>query len=217
MPDRDIKLDLERQSRIGFDEAIFCAGKSRDQLTAILNQAKGAPLLLTRLEQTALDALPDHHRTALNYEPVSRTAYFGNIAAAQGTSRIAVITAGTSDTPASREAVRTLGYYGHSCTEITDIGVAGLWRLTERVEEIRNYPVVIVAAGLDAALASVLGGLVPGVVIGLPTSTGYGVAEGGMTALRAMLVSCAPGITVVNIDNGYGAACAAIRALGASA
>jgi len=217
MPDRDIKLDLERQSRIGFDEAIFCAGKSCDQLTAILDQAKEATLLLTRLEQTALDALPEHHRAALNYEPVSRTAYFGNIAAAQEASRIAVITAGTSDTPASREAARTLEYYGHSSTEITDIGVAGLWRLTERVEEIRNYPVVIVAAGLDAALASVLGGLVPGVVIGLPTSTGYGAAEGGMTALRAMLVSCAPGITVVNIDNGYGAACAAIRALGVPA
>ncbi|MBT6441867.1 MAG: nickel pincer cofactor biosynthesis protein LarB [Alphaproteobacteria bacterium] len=216
MPDRDIKLDLERHSRIGFDEAIFCAGKSSDQLTAILDQADGATLLLTRLEQTALDALPDHHRTTLNYEPVSRTAFFGNITPAQGASRTAVITAGTSDTPASREAARTLRYYGYSCTEITDIGVAGLWRLTERVEEIRTYPVVIVAAGLDAALASVLGGLVPGVVIGLPTSTGYGVAEGGMTALRSMLVSCAPGITVVNIDNGYGAACAAIRVLGAS-
>ena len=136
MPDRDIKLDLERQSRIGFDEAIFCAGKSCDQLTAILDQAKEATLLLTRLEQTALDALPEHHRAALNYEPVSRTAYFGNIAAAQEASRIAVITAGTSDTPASREAARTLEYYGHSSTEITDIGVAGLWRLTERVEEI---------------------------------------------------------------------------------
>lgn len=217
MPDRDIKLDLERQSRIGFDEAIFCAGKSCEQLTAILDQTDGATLLLTRLERSALDALPHHHRNALNYEPVSRTAYFGNIAAAQGASRIAVITAGTSDTPASREAVRTLEYYGHRSTEITDIGVAGLWRLTERVGDIRKYPVVIVAAGLDAALASVLGGLVPGVVIGLPTSTGYGVAEGGMTALRAMLVSCAPGITVVNIDNGYGAACAAIRALGVSA
>ena len=93
------------------------------------------------------------------------------------------------------------------------MGVAGLWRLLDRAEELKTYPVLIVAAGMDAALPSVVGGLVPGAIIAVPTSAGYGVAAGGTTALHSMLASCAPGITVVNIDNGYGAACAAMRIL----
>ena len=118
---------------------------------------------------------------------------------------------------AAREAQRTLAWYGEPAAEFHDVGVAGLWRLTERLEEIRRYPVLIVAAGMDAALASVVGGLVRGCVIGLPTSVGYGVASGGRTALDAMLASCAPGLAVVNIDNGYGAACIALRMLRAFA
>jgi pyridinium-3,5-biscarboxylic acid mononucleotide synthase len=124
-----------------------------------------------------------------------------------------VIAAGTSDVYVSREAARTLRYYGQPNVEITDVGVAGLWRLLERIEEIRRMPVVIAVAGMDAALPTVLGGLVPSVVIGVPTSVGYGVASGGEAALRAMLASCAPGLVVMNIDNGYGAACAALRIL----
>ena len=123
------------------------------------------------------------------------------------------ITAGTSDVSVSREASRTLSYYGVPCLDIADVGVAGLWRLMERIEEIQRHRNVIVVAGFDAALPSVVGGLVPGLVIAVPTSTGYGVARGGETALFSSLVSCAPGVVVVNIDNGYGAACAAIRAL----
>ena len=115
----------------------------------------------------------------------------------------------------AREAARTLRHAGHGCIEIHDIGVAGLWRLLDRVDELKTYPVVIVAAGMDAALPSVLGGLVPGAIIAVPTSAGYGVAAGGTTALHSMLASCAAGITVVNIDNGYGAACAALRIFGA--
>ena len=98
-------------------------------------------------------------------------------------------------------------------TEIYDVGVAGIWRLMERVPEIVRHPVVIAVAGMDAALISVLGGLVPGIVVGVPTSTGYGVANRGESALHAALASCAPGVPVMNIDNGYGAACAALRAL----
>lgn len=213
MAERDINLDLERHARIGFDEAIFCAGKSTAQLTAVLEAAGDGSLLLTRLERDALGLLPPELAARLDYEPVSRTAFFGTPQAPAGEPRIAVVAAGTSDTPASREAVRTLTYYGHASSEITDVGVAGIWRLMERIDEIRAHPVVIVAAGMDAALPSVVGGLVPGLVIGLPTSTGYGITEGGVTAMRSMLASCAPGISVVNIDNGYGAACAAIRAL----
>ncbi len=141
---------------------------------------------------------------------------FGQPPAVAGPARVAVVAAGTSDVPVARETLRTLGYAGRAATLFADVGVAGLWRLTTRLEEIRAHPVVIVAAGMDAALPSVVGGLVAGAVIAVPTSVGYGVAAGGRTALDAVLASCAPGITVVNIDNGYGAACAALRLLNAA-
>jgi NCAIR mutase (PurE)-related protein len=209
----DIKLDFERRERLGFDEAILCAGKSRDQLAAILDAAEDGTLLLTRLDADALAALPQSYQDRIDYESLSRTGFYGVVDPNGGEAKVAVVCAGTSDTPVSREAARTLAYYSTPCLEISDVGVAGLWRLLERIDEIRSHPVVIVVAGLDAALPSVVGGLVPGLVIAVPTSTGYGAAEGGMTAMRSMLVSCAPGIVVVNIDNGYGAACAALRAL----
>jgi NCAIR mutase (PurE)-related protein len=124
-----------------------------------------------------------------------------------------VVTAGTSDIPVSREAVRTLAFHGYLSTEISDVGVAGLWRLLRHVEALCAFAVIIVVAGMDAALPTVLGGLVPGCIIAVPTSVGYGVATGGRAALDAMLASCAPGVMVVNIDNGYGAACGAMRVL----
>jgi NCAIR mutase (PurE)-related protein len=157
--------------------------------------------------------LPDQHRALMDYESVSCTAFYGAISPPRSPVQIAMVTAGTSDVSVSREAARTLYYYGVVCQEITDVGVAGLWRLMERVEELQKLPVVLVAAGMDAALPSVIAGLVPGLVIAIPTSVGYGVAVGGKTALRATLASCAPGLVVVNIDNGYGAACAALRTL----
>jgi NCAIR mutase (PurE)-related protein len=124
---------------------------------------------------------------------------------------VAIVMAGTSDAPMGYEAARTLAFNGQRYRIIADVGVAGIWRLLERIEEIREAPVVIVAAGMDAALISVVGGLVAGAVIGLPTSVGYGVAANGAAALNAGLASCAPGVVMVNIDNGYGAACAALR------
>lgn len=212
---QDIKLDLQRHERLGFDEAIFCAGKTAPHLAHILDQAvaNNLRLLLTRLSAEQLRELPEAHRTRIDYEPISRTGYYGAPHDLTGAPRVAVIAAGTSDVYVSREAARTLRYYGQPNVEITDVGVAGLWRLLERVEEICRMPVVIAVAGMDAALPTVLGGLVPSVVIGVPTSVGYGVASGGEAALRAMLASCAPGLVVMNIDNGYGAACAALRIL----
>jgi NCAIR mutase (PurE)-related protein len=130
---------------------------------------------------------------------------------------VPVVMAGTSDLPVGRETARTLSFAGQPYREYTDIGVAGLWRLLERIEDIRSSPVIIVAAGMDAVLISVVGGLVSAPVIALPTSVGYGVALGGTTALHAALASCAPGIAVVNIDNGYGAASAALRIVRAAA
>ena len=210
-----ITLDLERRARIGIEEAVLCEGKTPAQLADILARAEeaGRSLLLTRLAAAQRDALPAALAERIDYEALSRTGVFGTVAAPAGAARVAIVSAGTSDQPVCREAARTLAYHGHPSVEIGDVGVAGLWRLMDRIDEIRAYPVVVVVAGMDAALPSVVGGLVPGLVIAVPTSTGYGVASGGSTAMAAMLASCAPGIAVVNIDNGYGAACAALRAL----
>ena len=208
-------LDLAREERIGLEEAVFAGGKSAAQIDEILAVAaeRGLALFLTRLHAEKLAALAPEHRDHLDYCSVSGTAVFGVARSVAGSSRVAIVCAGTSDVPVVAEAARTLRYHGENPTVIADVGVAGLWRLVRRLEEIRQHPVVIVVAGMDAALPSVIGGLVAGCVIAVPTSVGYGVAEGGRAALDAMLASCAPGITVVNIDNGYGAACAALRLL----
>lgn len=212
---KDVMLDFAREARIGLNEAIFCAGKTVAHIEEILRQvaARGSHVLLTRLlpEQHAL--LPEALRAHIDYEPVSRTGFFGGCHARVQSGRIVVVAAGTSDAAVARETARTLAYYGEAPVEITDVGVAGLWRLLERIEEIRKMKVVIAVAGMDAALPTVIGGLVSAPVIGVPTSVGYGAVEGGQTALKAMLASCAPGLTVTNIDNGYGAACAALRIL----
>ena len=216
MTDRDHTPDGTRSQRIGIDEAVLCADKPIENLKRILADAHTTDrrLLLTRLSQEKMAALSELHRQNIDYEAVSRTGWYGETAdTPEQAPQVAVVTAGTSDVPVAREAVRTLAFSGVACTEVYDVGVAGLWRLLDRVEELSRYPVVIAAAGMDAALPSVLGGLVPGLIIAVPTSVGYGVAAGGLSALNTLLASCAPGIAVVNIDNGYGAACAALRAL----
>ena len=211
----EIVFDAERQQRIGLPEAVFAAGKTPGQIAALLDAAaaRAAPLLLTRLDEAAFAALPAAVQHRLDHHARSATAIFGAPPPPSGPPRIAVVTAGTTDLPVAAEAIRTLGFHGEAALPVTDVGVAGLWRLLARVDELRRMRVVIVAAGMDAALPSVVAGLVPGVVIGVPTSVGYGVAAGGRAALHALLASCAPGLVVVNIDNGYGAACAALRAL----
>jgi NCAIR mutase (PurE)-related protein len=215
MSDREIRLDLARTGRVGFDEAILCERKSDAQLTAIMEQlvADGAGALLTRLDSDVVERLPTRHRERLDHCPVSRTGWFNRTPGDARPPGVAVVAAGTSDMPQVAEAVRTLAWFEVRTEKFVDVGVAGLWRLLEHVERLREYPVVIAVAGMDGALPSVLGGLIPGVIICLPTSTGYGAARGGETALHAALASCAPGLTVVNIDNGYGAACAAFRAV----
>lgn len=211
-------MDWHRATRIGFGEAVYCAGKSAAQIGAILDdaQARDAALLLTRLDSSRVDALPRWQQSALDFDPASRTAIFGAPARPRDSEPVAIVTAGTSDVPVAREALRTLAFSGQSGLLIADVGVAGLWRLLARADELRRTRVLIVCAGMDAALPSVVAGLVPGCVIAVPTSVGYGVAAGGRAALDAILASCAPGILTVNIDNGYGAACAALRVLGAA-
>jgi pyridinium-3,5-biscarboxylic acid mononucleotide synthase len=212
----EINLDFDRPERIGLSEAVFCLGKTPAQIAEAVGiaQARGLSLLLTRLEPAAFAALPASVQAALDYDPPSRTAVVGALRTAGGEPLVAVVTAGTSDLPVGREALRTLAFYGVAAREIADVGVAGLWRILKHEQELRRYPVVIVVAGMEGALFSVVAGLVGGLVVAVPTSTGYGAARGGETALHSALASCAPGLVTVNIDNGYGAACAAIRALG---
>jgi pyridinium-3,5-biscarboxylic acid mononucleotide synthase len=212
---REVVLDTTREQRIGFGEAVLAGSKTVEQLVEVLEQADdtGLALLLTRLERQQVDGLPVRLQDRLDYESNSRTAFFGAARQIGGPAGVAVVTAGTSDAAVAREAVRTLGFYGYAAVEISDVGVAGLWRLQQRIDEIAALPVVIAVAGMDAALPTVLAGLVGSLVVAVPTSVGYGISEGGKTALRSLLASCAPGLVTVNIDNGYGAACAAMRAL----
>lgn len=210
-----IRLDRRREQRIGMDEAIFAAGKSAVQLNAIVADAlaSGARRLLTRLSGAQFDELSAAHRSALDFDPISRTAMLGERRQIRDTAQIAVVTGGSSDLPVSREAIRTLEYYGEASVHLPDMGVAGLWRLLDHIDALQRMRVVIVAAGMEGALPSVIGGLVRGVVIALPTSVGYGAGEGGRAALSSALASCVPGLMTVNIDNGYGAACAALRVM----
>ena len=210
----DVVFDFERARRIGVDEAVLCQGKTVAQIAVILAEARarGAGLLLTRLDPVQAEALGAGE---IDYCPLSRTGFFGPLRPISAREKVVIVAAGTSDAPVAREAQRTLRHAGVEAELIADVGVAGLWRLMARIEEIRRYRVAIAVAGMDAALASVLGGLTPAALIAVPTSVGYGAAEGGRTALNAMLASCASGVTVCNIDNGYGAACAALRILNA--
>jgi len=212
----EFRLDWGRAARTGTSEAVLCEPKSAAQIDAIIAHATelGQRLLLTRLGRRKFSRLPVRTREALDYDEITRTAILGGLPAARGTGRIAIVCGGTSDVPVACEALRTLAFEGEVATLLADVGVAGLWRLMERLDDIRRHRVVIAVAGMEGALFSVLAGLVPCAVIAVPTSVGYGVAEGGRTALNAALASCASGLAVVNIDNGFGAAHAALRILG---
>ena len=208
------EIDWEREQRTGIPEAVLCASKSISQIEAILLAATGAgrKLLFTRLEPAVFAALDPDSRARLNYDPVSRTAWCGPaIPDADLRPGVGIVAAGTSDLPVAAEAARTLAFLGFQAPMIADVGVAGLWRLMRRLDEIRTHRVVIALAGMEGALFSVLAGLIDAPVIAVPTSVGYGVSAGGMAALHSALASCAPGLLTVNIDNGFGAAVAAAK------
>ncbi|UQZ87938.1 circadian phase modifier CpmA [Deltaproteobacteria bacterium Smac51] len=215
MPNNQIGVlfDHARSSRIGLPEAVFCQGKHASVLEKLLRQFNSSqehPVLFTRLEPEIFEKMPDDVQSGVDFHPVSRTAFGLKMSMRPG-AKVAIISAGSADAFVTWEAARTLEYMGIEHTVYEDSGVAGLWRLASRIEEVNAHQVVIVVAGLDAALASVLGGLTPKPIFAVPTSVGYGQAMSGATAMNSMLVSCAPGIGVFNIDNGYGAACAAAR------
>jgi len=213
---REVLLDAGRRARIGLDEAILCETKTPAQLSHILDEATATnrSMFLTRLSERQVQALREEHAGALDYHALSRTAILGDVPPPEGPARIAIVAAGSSDAAVAHEAARTLAYAGVPSELVCDVGVAGLWRLLDQVDRLAEMDVVIAVAGMDAAMVSVIGGLVPGLVIAVPVSTGYGAARNGETALYSSLTSCSPGVAVVNIDNGFGAACAALRAIG---
>ena len=209
-------IDFQRRERIGLEEAVLCSNKQPAQIEEILGQyaANERTCFLTRIAPEQVASLSPSWVARLDYDPSSRTAFYPEIPPVIiSKPQVAIISGGSSDAPVCAEAARTLAYHGFASVRIEDVGVAGLWRLLDRLTEIKRFPVVIIVAGMEGALFSVLAGLVESFVIAVPTSVGYGVAAAGELSLKAALASCAPGLVAVNIDNGYGAACAALRVL----
>lgn len=214
LPFQDIgcaQVDHHRHLRQGMPEMIYGEGKTVEQIKAIMTVMadKGSNILVSRLAMDeankvllAFPAASYHHEArclTLEYQPPEQ----------RGKGTVLVVSAGTSDIPVAAEAVVTARFLGNRVEQIYDVGVAGIHRLLARSEQLSAAAVIIVVAGMEGALPSVIGGLVDKPVIAVPTSVGYGASFGGIAALLGMLNSCAAGVTVVNIDNGFGAACAA--------
>jgi NCAIR mutase (PurE)-related protein len=203
-------VDHHRHLRSGMPEAIYGPGKSPAQCVAIVGELLThgtGPVLLTRTDEAQRAACVDTHGDAVE----ASGSLVWRLPDVTSPARIAVVTAGTSDIPVADEAAIALRAYGFDPTVVTDVGVAGLHRLLARLDDLTEADALIVVAGMEGALASVLGGLTGAPVVAVPTSVGYGAGLDGVTALLAMHASCASGITVVGIDNGFGAACAVAR------
>ena len=200
-------IDLHRQIRQGVPEVIYGAGKTTEQIIAIISSMLSygqEQILLTRLAPNVAAEVQEQHQ--LTYINAAHIGYIGDLPSQKTESAIAVITGGTSDYKVAEECAITAEFYGNTVHRIYDVGVAGIHRLLQHLNTIMSAKVIVVIAGMEGALASVVGGLVDVPVIAVPTSVGYGTAFGGVTALLSMLNSCASGVTVVNIDNGFGAA-----------
>ena len=199
------KLDTHRKLRSGFAEVVFCSGKADAHLLSIFKRLyeEEGEVFGTRASQQQYElvksALPQ-----VSYDPVSRILKIEK-EGKEHIGKIAVCTAGTADIPVAEEAAQTAEYFGSHVERIYDIGVSGLHRLMSRLEQIQSANCVVAVAGMEGALASVLGGLVANPVLAVPTSVGYGASMNGLSALLTMINSCANGIAVLNIDNGYGA------------
>jgi len=213
LPFRDLGeavLDTHRELRCGHPEVIYCAGKTVAQVRTIIAALleSESNILATRATPDMAEAVTELHPAA-RYNPLGRTLVIQRHDRPLTSTAIAIVTAGTSDQPVAEEAAETALLFGNRVERINDVGVAGLHRLLARLELIRQARVIIVVAGMEGALASVVAGLVARPVIAVPTSVGYGAHFGGLSALLGMLTSCAGGVGVVNIDNGFGAACLA--------
>ena len=210
-----IIFDYGRKARIGLPEAVFSQGKPLPTLIALLEKfaAGDPPILFTRLSEERAMLIPPDILAKYDYDPVSATAFAATLPPKTSLSA-ALISAGAADAPVCRECARTLQYLGIGFGLFEDCGISALWRVVQRLDEINSHDVIIVFAGMEGALASVVAGLSPKPIFAVPTSVGYGAGIGGKAALLGMLSSCAPGVAVMNIDNGYGAACAAARIAG---
>lgn len=209
LPFKDLgyaKIDNHRELRVGYPEVIYCESKTPEQIKGIVEfmLAKGNNILGTRASEEAYKLVKEICPKA-EYNKEARTITIKNKEAETTSTYIAIVTAGTSDIPVAEEAAITAEIFGNRVERIYDVGVAGIHRLFDKIELIREAKIIIVVAGMEGALASVLGGLVDKPVIAVPTSVGYGANFGGLSALLCMLNSCASGISVVNIDNGFGA------------
>lgn len=207
-------IDYQRKERNGFHEVIFSSHKSLSQLSAIVKELieRKKNIFATRLSEEKGAELVKQFQ-CVTYDPLSQTLTYFYEKPALHNGSLAILAAGTADTIVAEEAYRTAHFYGVEATRFYDVGVAGLHRLLNSVEKIKKFDVIICVAGMEGALPSVVGGLMDQPIIAVPTSVGYGVHLQGLSTLAAMLNSCSEGITVVNIDNGFGAACAAMRIL----
>ncbi|MBR1589298.1 MAG: nickel pincer cofactor biosynthesis protein LarB [Kiritimatiellae bacterium] len=202
------RVDLARLRRQGVPEVVYGAGKTAEQIVAILSSLRDHgqfPVLSTRMDNEKAKAVAAALGDDFTYFPVARLGRLGSARAPDGLGKIAVAAAGTSDLPVAEEAALTAETLGNEVTRLYDVGVAGLHRLLACADELRAASVVVAVAGMEGALASVVGGLVGCPVVAVPTSVGYGASFGGVAALLSMLNSCATGVSVVNIDNGFGA------------
>ena len=209
----DIRFDFQRRDRLGMIEAIWGADKSIDQLIRVSQQVlnKEEVVFITRIVKDKAVPLLDIFKDARFYEEANCLIIGENLKKIFTNKKVAIISGGSSDLAVTLEAKLALEIYGINCESFIDVGVAGLHRLISQLEEINKYDVLIVCAGMEGALATVVGGLLAQPIIAVPVSVGYGVSKNGETALNSMLSSCSPGISVMNIDNGYGAAMAALR------
>ena len=201
------KIDTHRKIRQGFPEVIYGAGKTPKQIIGIVGtmQDKGqGRILITRLSADAARVIGDK-ASGLKYYPDAKIGLFGGMPERDGLGKIVIATGGTSDIPVAEEAALTAECFGNEVVRLYDVGVAGMHRLLSHMDEIMSASVIITIAGMEGALASVVGGIADCPVIAVPTSVGYGASFGGLSALLSMLNSCASGVSVVNIDNGYGA------------
>ena len=206
-------LDHHRPLRNGMAEVIYCEGKSASQIAQIIKKQlkAGCDILATRLARETYQKLKKDLPAKAVYNADGRVLTIRKTVRKKQIGQIIVVTAGTSDIPVAEEALATAELFGSKVDKIFDVGVAGIHRLLDKIERLRKARVIVVVAGMDGALVSVVGGLVDCPVIGVPTSVGYGASFGGVAALLTMLNSCASGVGTVNIDNGFGAGCLAHR------
>ena len=209
----DIKFDFQRRERLGLIEAIWGQDKSIDQLKRLSESvlSKNEVVFITRINSKKANYLLNLYDNARFYEEANCLIIGENLKKINTNKKVAIISGGSSDLAVTLEAQLALEIYGVNCQSFIDVGVAGLHRLMSQLEEINKYDVLIVCAGMEGASVTVVGGLLAQPIIAVPVSVGYGVSKDGETALNSMLSSCSPGISVMNIDNGYGAAMAALR------